>query len=438
VRRRHILGALTAACGAGLFAWRIRARRRPRPGIDLEGLVTLIAEASPAGILVAVADALAAGAPAERLLRAAALAPVLTGGDGDVHSIAVQPAIASLITRGRSPVERLLPVFLGVALAKDWTAPTIARSEPATSALDWPGERLAEALQVGDVGTADRAAAALVKVSGPTVCAAVLRFAASAERADPHGAIYAAQATRLLPGLEPRHATALLRSVARHLGRIGTPQADDPSLPRFSATDGTPATAIAEALRGSEGSLPDGLSPQAVWDALAWLAVDARVFQSEATGLSVHRTTLLDALHLTYRLAAADERALILQRAVRWISTFTSPRVRAARADRLAPAAASASVALDGPGDELAYRRALSLVAGDRAAFVDEVRRRVTLRGSGEHDYKFFAAVEALAPHHGPEVARALTASHAATWVVRAHAGWPRAAEARHLIERLT
>lgn len=228
----------SALVGATAFWWRATTRA--------DELVDALVASSGAEILRTAVSCLRAGASPIELLHAAMVLPALSGGDaGDVHAMLVVPALYEHVRVGR-----LEPVLWAVENAHDWSS-TQRVPEPGSS----PG--LAE-----------------------------LCLDASRDRAEPHGAIYAAQLSRAIDaGLAREHVPIMLASLARYLDRTGPVG-------------------------------PDVDHPPGDWDTLVRAASDTRIADdTQAGGLGVHHTTLLDALHEIWRRAVPTHRDVILRRA---------------------------------------------------------------------------------------------------------------------------
>ena len=361
-----------------------------------EELAHVIQSASRENVLQRVAAALGRGATSEQILTACFALLLEKGADWeDVHALLVVPSILFHVNS-----VGLLPVFWCAANARDWPGQPLGVVSPNAS-----GDALNRAFAQGDPALAD--AAVLHRGVG---VAPLLAIEATRSRPDPHGAIYAAQGARMAPFLGERHRLLWVRSLARHLARTGPPAAA-PAVPRFDARNTTLPVEIARALRDERAVSLDGLSPDAVWEALAILALGTRFEDPSPSGVGVHQTTTLDALWFICDSAPPAQRAEVLSRSVPFVLSVRNP-VQAPLPPALPPA---------------------GLVQPD----VEALRREVALKGSGEHDFKYFGAVDAVAPK--------LSLAFQKQWwsgATRAHPigssyRWERAPEAEALIARL-
>jgi hypothetical protein len=267
------------------------------------------------------------------------------------------------------------------------------------------------ALQETDPAAAEAASTALIAAVGRKRAVEQLREAATRPRPDPHGAIYAAQMTRMLPELPPRFLEPVLGSLARYLARTGPPEDDAPPV-AFNELDSTSSSEIADALRATPQVSLDGFSSRAIWEALARLAPETRMAKdSSVTTPGVHCTTLLDALWLLHDCAPSVERPQILQRAVRAVMALY-------RAPSQIPSQ---------------FESALAEAERDATKFLQNARVEVALKSTGEHDYKYFAAVEAVAPRLGPEARGRWLAALALAHPIGASDRWHRAEEVAHM-----
>jgi hypothetical protein len=283
-----------------------------------------------------------------------------------------------------------------------------------------PSAGLSRALQEQDQQAAAVAFSSLLG-QGVEAAAAELRIEASRRRADPHGAIYAAQATRALSWIGDRYAEPVLRSVARYLARSGPPARDRPEPLRLNEADTTSPHEIAAALLATPLISLDGLSGQSIWQALCLIAVDTRLSEGYTTNLTggrgLHQTTLLDALWFIYDHAPPVDRPSILTDAVSWLLSLRSqPAVPLERHD--------------------AFARALARLQNDSTRFVEGLRSEVAQKGSGEHDFKFFAAVAEVAAKLTAPVRERFWAAAALAHPIGSADKWERADEASSLIAR--
>ncbi len=355
--------------------------------MTLDDLVDGLARASLDTIVADTAEFLARGASPSQLLAAAFLAPILTGGDGeDLHALLVVPSIdehfvATPSLRSRSPVSRrLLPVFWAVWNAKLWTKRERVDARDSTPLVAEPDEALADAFAEGDEDHAAAAAASLVRARGVEVAAARLGVEASHRRGDPHVAIYAAQAARSLTRLCPSHGEVVLASVARRVARAKRREHGIVAPIRVDESDATPPEAIASQLAASSEPGLEGVRADAIWQALALFSIDTRLddgkTNNDGGGRALHQTTLLDALWFVYDRASPLDRPYVLADAVERTLEVRS----AARQER--------SEALAGP---------LSRLRADSDGFLEDLRDEVAAKATGEHDFKFFGAAEAIA-----------------------------------------
>jgi hypothetical protein len=333
VRTRRSFLQLT---GAGAISLACSRRAEP-PRRD--ALVQAIAGAAPKEALVHAARSVRAGASVDDLLAAACLAVLTTGGDvGDVHAILVLPSIRQLVAP-ESGDARWLPVLWAAQNAAAWCG----RSAPLDrGATPFTRDGFAGALAHGDAPRAEAHFRSLLRTGRETV---ELLVEATRPRADPHAAIYAAQAVRFLPLLDAHGAELLLCSVVRYLARS----------PLRPHTDAPPRDA----------------------HALATIATEARLADDAVSGDGVHRTTLLDALLFACAMLPPPERDLAWANASRW---FVPSRPR--------PPIDALRTQLD---------EAKRLVADP--SFRREQRARALHYATGEHDFKYVAAVESVAEH---------------------------------------
>jgi hypothetical protein len=406
------MGGVAAGAAASAALWVPRSKPA---GEDLDRLIDGLIHASEASVLEWTAQALRQGARVDELLAAAFLAPILTGGDvEDVHSVLAIPAIWQVARAARGE-HQLLPAFWGVANSHAWSQRERRAFTPpknASRATDaWKA-----AFRDRDPDAADAALTTLLAQQGVGAAMAALRTEGTRQRSDPHGAIYAAQATRALPLIDARYTPSVLRSVARYLARSAAAE-QDPEPPKPGPEDDTPPEEITLALRDAPGSSLDGLASSAVWAGLALMAAEVPLDPWVTSGGAVHQTTLLDALWHCHQLAAPVEKPLILARAVRWVTGF-----------RVEPAPSSEPL----PEWSEWLRR-----PGGESSFLAELRRWVALRAISEHDFKLFAAMESVASQLSPPARSRWWAKMTNSHVARAATGWARLEEARSLIATL-
>jgi hypothetical protein len=384
--RREVLGA--GAATAGLLAC--------RPKADVGALADMLLGSSRDAILQRVAKAMERGATAEHILTASFVALLDKGADWeDVHGLLVVPSILFHVRSAG-----LLPVFWCAANAVEWPGHPYALAPRPVA-----GDELARAFAEGDLAMADAAVLSLGLAAEPR-----LAMEATRGRPDPHGAIYAAQGARMASFLDERRRLLWLRSLARHLARTG-PAAPEPPPLRLEPANTTSSVEIARALRDGRAVSLDGLSPGALWEGLALLALGTRYQDPSPSGIGVHQTTLLDALWFLYDNSPPAQQATVLARAVPFVLGVQNP-VQAPLPLRLPP-------------------------EGEARPDVEALRREVALKGSSEHDFKYFGAVEAIAPK--------LSVAFQPKWwtgAARAHPigsayRWERAPEAEALIARL-
>jgi hypothetical protein len=164
------------------------------------------------------------------------------------------------------------------------------------------------------------------------------------------------------------------------------------------------------------------LSADGVFRALCAICIETRLSEGFTTnltgGLGLHQTTQLDALWLAYDISAPDQRPAVLSAAV--AATLKLRR----------------DSAID-PRAESAFNRAQREVEAGEARFVEDLRTEVSLKGDGEHDFKFFGACESIA-------ARLPLAERQRWWAAASCASpfgtsqrWSRADEALALIREL-
>lgn len=314
----------------------------------------LIASDAEAALHIAAAP-LAAGLPPERVLDAAFLMPMWTNGDmSDIHAMAAVPAVMRLVTGDGATdgatdgdAKRLMPVMWAVSEAHAWSGKARAAAPP-------QNDDLAEVTE-----------------------------ACSAPRNDPHVAIWAAQAGRMVERM-PEHRAMIAGSVAAY--------ADAHEQPLHVTTSST--------------SEP--------FTALAMMCIDARLTDRTETGLGVHLTTLLDAL---WRLDSPHATAWVTE-----LSDRHRPRLDV-------PASQLGETAGDpfalAPSDPIAaYRAALGAVARDERQFRREVRRRVVERGHTAHDFKYWDAAESIADRLDGDARTRWVASMVGARVLRSEARW--------------
>lgn len=415
--RRAVIAGTIAGGGAVGAAMYLRRSKRAEP-FDLEPLIDSICLASPKTVLTVAADALSKGASLEQLLWAAFLAPLVTGGEGeDVHSMLVVPSIQRHFMQRGQKLEQWLPALWAVCNAQSWSKRERMVMPSGSGSLTEISVRLSRGLRERDVPAADATVAAMTATSGVQATAARLRLEASFGRADPHAAIYAAQASRALSHLDARYAEPLLRSVGRYLARSGPP-APEPDELRLVAADTTSPDEIARAMIEAPTSSLDGLSSRAIWEALALLAIETRYAEDSPTGPGVHDTTLLDALWFIHDQAAEAERTRILARAVQAVVALYRPATAAKRADEV--------------------RRAQVQVRSHPSRFVDGLRTEVALKGVGEHDFKYFAAVEDISPRLSPLVRERWLAAAVLAHPIGSASQWERRTEVEALVARFS
>jgi hypothetical protein len=411
-RRALVVGGVAAGAAASAALW--ASRSRPA-GENLDRLIDGLIRSSEESVLEWTAQALRRGARLDELLAAAILAPILTGGDvEDVHSVLAIPAIGQ-VARAAHGEYQLLPAFWGVANALSWSQRERRAFTPPRSA-----SRAADAWKAAfrdrDLDAAEAALSTRLVEQGVGAAMAALRLEGTRQRGDPHGAIYAAQATRALPLIDARYTPAVLRSVARYLARSAAAE-QDPEPYRSGPEDNMPPEEIALALSAAPHSSLEGLASSAVWAGLALMAARTPLDPSLISGGTIHQTTLLDALWHCHQLAAPEEKPLILARAVRWVTGF-----------RVEPAPSS-----EPPHEWSEWLRR----PGGEASFLAELRQRVALWSIGEHDFKLFAAVENIASQLPPPARSRWWARMTNSHVARATTGWSRLEEARALIAAL-
>lgn len=382
-------------------------------------MVDLVAQRPRKELLAALVAAVRRGVTIQQLLGAAFLVPILTGGDeSDVHASLAIPSISAHVAfhQAISDEERLLTALWGVCNAQLWSR----RQRPANRAqvsVPDPATALASALREADQRRAEAAVSSLIAVSGAEQVASVLRLYASQHRGDPHTAIYAAQSTRALLWLPPRYADPILRSVARYLARAGRPPVAPSPIPCNEA-DTTAPREIAHALVAARGTSLAGLSSRAIWEALALLSIETRLAeQGSPTGAAVHQTTLLDALWFIHDQATPAQRAQIVATAVPWILDLHGSVTRAPAADHA-----------------VRFAAAWSAVRNNEPEVVETLRRAVARKGSNEHDFKYFGAVETVAPKLSLETRQQWWAAATLAHPSGATEGWELGEQARTLL----
>ncbi len=442
-RRTLILGG-GAALGAGalVVAGRSQVVERPvtttvagRAADDLDRLVDAILSSDEASSIVVARDALARGVPEERWLTAVLLSPIASGGDeSDVHACMVVPSVWRACRGARDAHERCVLVLWATDNVHPWTrARRRGRAPPAHDAD--PRSALARALAAGDTASADAAAASLVASEPSERATRFLRDAVTRARADVHSAIWAAQASRWHASLGA-HTPDAARSVARYAARAGRPMPVGEPIPTDDA-DTTPSAEILRRLRDDATAPLAGSSARAIWSALALLAVETRLANRSATGLGVHRTTLLAAMHRIWRDAAPETAPTLLSRAVRWVLEVAPPLADGAPDPLVLEPASGDPLALAADDPVGAFRAALAAVADDEGAFLEAIRARVATLAADPHDFKRWDAVLDIAPHLDATARACLLASMAADRIARAREPWSRADEARALVRAI-
>ena len=414
--RRDWLGA-TLALGAGC------RKRAGAPAPDtVEALIARMTTADAEASLSLVLDVLAAGAPAERVLAASFLLPVVTEGDReDVHAILVVPSI-DVLTISMPKAARDLAVAWAAHDAHAWMGPRRGALTNAQGPATIDG--MLAAIGNGDAAAAHTAAEAIAARGDLDSVLDALTIEGTRPRADPHGAIYVAQATRFLGGAALPFAPRVVGSVARLLARS---PAEGPDPAPFNATIVHPMSSadLAAELRRTPAARLDGLAPESVWGALALLVVETMLVDDSVSGLGPHRTTLLDALAHLHRRAPPAARGLILARAVDWI-----PRVHARLGAAARPPVSSLEPSEGGyrPGPAMhgegLFRRALGQAISDERAFVEATRQHTIAHATGEHDFKHPAAVLTLAPHLPDDVRARWLAGASLAFVMRSEGRW--------------
>jgi hypothetical protein len=253
--------------------------------------------------------------------------------------------------------------------------------------------------------------------------------------ADPHVAIWAAQAERMR-AVWTKHEAPLLASVRAYEDRHARMPASAPPL-RIDDADTTSAAEIARALRDAAQTPVDGVSSHALFEALALLSGETRLTDDEPTGLGVHQTTLLDALWRIHDGAAPATRPGIAAHALQWLLLLVQSHGR-----RL-PAPITDLTELAGDPFALArheplrgYRAALAATARDERTFLSTVRARLLERGDDAHDFKYWDAVVSIADRlAGANRARWLATLVAAD-TVRTDAHWSQRERALALLQK--
>jgi hypothetical protein len=338
------------ALGAALGANALVVRPRPKPHLD--EIIDALLRGSQTSIVGEASELLRRGAAPADLLAAAFLAPILSAGDAvDPHPIAVVPSIFEYVAPFGSRAERMVPTLWAVWNAQAWSRKERAVVSPVTDASE-------RAVRLG--------------------------VEASHLRGDPHVAILAAQSIRALAWIDHRYAGAVLATVEHRIESARPREALARRAIRVDENDTTSPKAIAEVLMSTDhehasGASLDGRSSSAIWQALCLVAIETRLAEGFTTNLTggrgLHQTTLLDALWFIHDRASPEERPFILASAVDRTLEGKRHGQRSAR-----------------------FENALERVRANETAFVDDLRREVAMKGTGEHDFKFFAAVAAIAP----------------------------------------
>ena len=413
--RRHFLAATSAwSLGAGCTRSKSKARQPLRTSDAIFGALILARAEEVDGVLT---RALREGATADAIFRATLLAPLLTRQSvRDIHSMAAIVGARRLHQEATSASERLAPLFFAANANHAWSRRKRFRERSPGRSKD-----LEKAFKKNDVIGADRAMAARIRDEGFDGAARWARLTGTEPRYDLHGVIWTALSAELFK-LAGAHRGRLLRSFTRYLSNSPTMAMPEEPL-RLDAADSTAPEEITKILRTAPDTDLNGLSGDALFEALACRGTELVVATPFATGRALHYNTALDAFWRLYRLAPVAQRATIVSRAVQRLRPWAVGRNR----DLLALS--------EGPGDPFAlaptktlaaYRAALRVCAKDSRSFVARVRAEVALHGAGEHDYKFFDALLAVAKRLRSEHLRVRWLAGAVTMeVMRSAEPWP-------------
>ncbi len=320
----------------------------------------------------------------------------------------------------------------------DWTMAPV--KEDRVSSPERARAAFVEAMDRWDEEAADAAVAGLARCAGAQeIFELFAPYAARDLRSIGHKAIFLANGWRTLQVMGWEHAESVLRSLAyallnhrgdpnpaendldqdrpwRHTEKLAAGLRRDWQTGRVDAGATSDLMAACRSGAPTEASdraaalLNDGLAPQAVIDALFTGAAELMLRQPNIPAL--HAVTTTNAMHFLYRTCGDDaiRRRVLLQNAA-FLPMFR--QVMGGRGD-------IGGVRLDtlegdggaGEGNEARERSAATVIAGNRdrievardvigfatepdraRALMDEVRRRIFLKGTDAHHYKFSAAV---------------------------------------------
>jgi hypothetical protein len=397
-------------------------RTGSRAPVTRDQLAGIISRSSQQDVLALSARAAESGASAEDLLAAAYLALLGTGGDaGDVHAILAIPSIHSLTERARG-VARWMPTLWAVVNANLWCRDRVTAAAPPRT--EFSRDAFENALRDGDVARAEGGFLALLGSAGVEVAIAELLLEASRPRIDPHAAIYAAQAVRALRFIGRANAELVLCSVVRHLARSAI-RGGSTTMRGHLDSASSSSMGLSPPLESGDAAVIDPtLYGDFPADAMIVGALEARTRDGEASGLGVHQTTLLDALLFCVTSSRAPTKSSVVSQSVRWLEA----QVR------------EIDTTAEGIYDSnrRALARAEERLEADEPGFLAEHRERLVRNGSGEHDFKYFAALDSIAGQLRPGLRRRWTAAMVLARTSNTTSSWERWEEAVHAIHRIT
>ena len=195
-RREWIAGTVATGTAVAAGAWKIKdSSKSPQPKVSrnepgINELVDEFISSEKSECLKLVANWMSDGVAPERALGAVALAPVLTGGDEDIHPMAATFAARRLFSEANNHVEARLPIFWCADNAHQWSK--LSRTERRPSEIDQPAAVLRGALAKQQTKAASEATVTLSRTAGLETTSASLGLACTRARNDPHVPIWAA------------------------------------------------------------------------------------------------------------------------------------------------------------------------------------------------------------------------------------------------------
>jgi hypothetical protein len=452
----HALAGATFGIGRPAFAATHRRSTLPfseeRTGVSasgarVESLVRLLKETPRTRVIDAVAGEIRKGATYRDVLAA-----LLVAG---AHEVQPRPSVGfkfhtvlavisyHLIGAGLSEQDRWLPLFWGIDYFKaaqasdasegDWKQPAV--DEAVIPPPDKAGQALVEAMQRWDEAAADTAAAAVARYLKPDAAFELFYpLGARDFRSIGHKAIFVMCAQRTLKLIGWQYAEPVLRSLTHALlmHENGNPadRADMADLPwrwnqkiekkiRSDWKEGEPkpeaTTELLSVLRSGSPEdaanavfqrLNHGTSPSSIWDAVFCGAAELNLRSPNI--VSLHAVTTTRAINYAFRTTTNDRtrRLLLLQNAA-MLPLF---RDGAARRGQLREAPIELLEARVSHGtDEASLKDILADLGGQRRIaaqkiygyldtgrsadlLVERIRKLVSVKGNGTHDFKFTSA----------------------------------------------